>query len=179
MSIKVFLLALGMTIYLVMDGFAQVENMSLKDSLGVELKASFNQAHLSRVYMILSVNLKNLGKQQIYLLKNSCYDFEQFFEFSPIDIIIKPKRVCTFSYLTTQSLAPKESFQFEVELWMLKGFPKKELEIGFELVVVPERYAEEHISLLSDEEQDKFETFTFWKKIERCSFRIDIPPLRI
>lgn len=174
---KLFLLIFYLSLSI--DGTAQIGKENLEDRIELELEIILSDKCLYKRHLSMKACLKNKTNTSIYILKNSCYELERFFKFQAKDVVIVSRIGCEFSYPTTQMLGPKESFQFEVDLWMLNGLPNKEFNIGLELIEVPEEHVAENMLFLSDEKRDEFETFTFWKTVEEGSFRIDIPPLRL
>lgn len=172
------LIVLLLSLFLQTNGLAQKDSILLENSIQLKLEAKHSENPFLRGALVLKVYLKNTTQNKIHILTNSCYGLERFFKIKNEDVILDSGISCTISYPEVQTLLPGEPIEFEVYLYFMNELPEEEIEIGLELVEIPEEAAEKNLSLYFYEEK-KFEKFVFWKKIKGYSFSIKLPFLRI
>lgn len=172
------LIVLLLSLFLQTNGLAQRDSILLENSIQLKFETKHSENPFLRGALVLKVYLKNTTQNKIHILTNSCYGLERFFKIKNEDVILDSGIYCTIGYPEVQTFLPGEPIEFEVYLYFMDELPQEAIEIGLELVKIPEEAAEKNFSLYFYEKKE-FEKFVFWKKIKGYSFSIKLPFLRI
>lgn len=173
------LLALLLSLLFQTNGLTQIDSIPLEKSIELKFEAKYAEYPFPKKSLIVKVYLKNITENKIYILANSCYRLEQFFQIKNKHLITTPGLSCTFSYPIVETLLPGEPLEFRTYLFSRNGMPQEVIDIGLELIKVPEKKVQESSPSLCLYDEIDYEKFVFWKKIECYSFSIKIPFLRI